>query len=278
MKKTFTIIGLIAVSCLSASAQSYPFTDNFESYGGFGSALKLATTQWNSKGFYVYQPRGTNGSKGAQSGLTSNSRIDSLVSPEIGPMSPTTQLSFNYRLVEYIGSTPLNTILQTGDVFEVQVSQDNGATYTTLSALPANTTSDYLSKAVNLSAYEGRLLTIRFYGQLNTGANRSVFFQIDDVAVIDAVGTNRAIDNTKLAVFPNPANGNVLQIAVQGVADNNAIVTVTDLAGKNIITQSLAIQANANAALTLPAGLNGIYLVTVQTEQGRFAQKVVVCN
>ena len=278
MKKTVTILGLLAICASAAIAQTYPFFDDFESYGGFGTALKVATTPWNSKNFYVYQPRGSNNSKGAQSGLSSNSRFDSLVSPLIGPISATTQLSFNYRLVEYIGSSPLNTILQPGDAFEVQVTQNDGASYTTVASLNANTTSAYLSQSVNLSAYEGRLIKFRFYGQLNTTANRSVYFHIDDVVVADAVSTNRVADNATLTVYPNPLYSNSLQLNLPDAATGKATVIIADLLGKNMATQTLDITASRTANLPIPSGLSGAYFVTLQTENGRFTQKVIINN
>jgi hypothetical protein len=72
------------------------------------------------------------------------------------------------------------------------------------------------------------------------------------------------------AVFPNPANATI-QILLS--KESNAVYTLTDLAGKTVFTGRSQGRSTTIDVSTLP---QGVYLLNVDTEQGRSVHKVMV--
>jgi hypothetical protein len=124
---------------------------------------------------------------------------------------------------------------------------------------------------INIATINDRTepLTVRFYGWNSEGTGGT--FSIDDVVFtgLTESATNSTKDNAiaGLKVFPNPLNGNVLNIT----SDNNATRTVAiyDVIGKQVVnttTANQSINVNLNS---------GVYMVKI-TEEGKTATKKLV--
>ncbi|MEY4928109.1 MAG: Secretion system C-terminal sorting domain [Bacteroidota bacterium] len=280
MKKTFLAAFILAFAAHICWAQVFPFVDDFSTHTNFS----LVKAPWKTKNFNVYaRGTGSPASFCAQTGLSTFGRFDSLITPTLGIVPANTVLSFNYRIVQYLGGTPLATTLVANDKFNVEISTNGGASWTILSALTPAADVSFTNKSIPLSAYTGQNVKIRFYCERATSATNDYTFHLDDFAVQVATTTeNRAVKENNLIVFPNPVN-NELNIKIVNFT-GNAIVQLIDLAGRLVATKSLQFtdgtatqllanefRANGFSAKNLP---QGVYFLIVKTETDYFTQKV----
>lgn len=75
----------------------------------------------------------------------------------------------------------------------------------------------------------------------------------------------------ELRVFPNPSNG-LFFVAVPGNL-TNAVLSVTDMSGKQLLQRSMS---SSNEAIDASDWAKGIYIVTLQSSEGRAQKKLVV--
>lgn len=128
---------------------------------------------------------GTSGSTGLTNRLNADTTTCYAVTPEIGTITASTNLSFHYRIVNFTGFPLVGTYLSAGDSIEVQVSTDDGATFATIHTISqANhtATAEFTNKVISLSAYDGDLIKARF---LCTRASGDYYVDIDNVLFED---------------------------------------------------------------------------------------------
>ncbi len=101
-----------------ATAQTYPFADGFQSYSNFST---LGTQGGYMSDMSVYQTHGMgNSDKGLLSQMNNFNTKDSTISPLIGPLTASSQLSFYYRIMNPAPQYPfVPATIGTGDVVEV---------------------------------------------------------------------------------------------------------------------------------------------------------------
>lgn len=86
--------------------------------------------------------------------------------------------------------------------------------------------------------------------------------------------SNRVISGMKM--YPNPATESV-NIAFSSEDADNATITVRNLMGQTVYTQSCAVnEGNNQVSVSVKGFANGIYMVTVQTSKGISTQKLIV--
>lgn len=102
-------------------------------------------------------------------------------------------------------------------------------------------------------------------------------FVFDKQKLVAASVSNVEGKTATMALYPNPANGNSVQVVYNLQANSKtAMLQVTDLAGRTVHTQSLDNTAGTHAT-TLPNSFgSGLYIVSVTTDAGRVQQKLVV--
>lgn len=146
---------------------------------------------------------GTAGSYGLNRVLSSSTTTYYAISPLVGAITATTNFSFHYRIVDNTGY-PLNATLPgAGDKIDVQVSLDDGATFTTLHTIDQNNhtaSTEFFNKVISLSAYSGTFVKIRF---LLTWSSGDYYVDIDNVLFED--GNNMSYTNATTEQ-PNTAN------------------------------------------------------------------------
>ncbi len=159
----------------------------------------------------------------------------------------------------------------------VEVSVD-GTILETVTALDTLEFGDYALLNVDVNAYaNGAAHTIKIEG-FQTTANVSNIL-VDDVELVTDGGSIGLFENENLPgimVYPNPANGtiNLSFNALQG----EAVVTITDLAGKLVNSDRLA-EVNRRIYQFDASELNnGAYTVTVEMGGKRFTERVVVAH
>lgn len=83
------------------------------------------------------------------------------------------------------------------------------------------------------------------------------------------------INSKELAfgLYPNPAS-NVVTLAWATITDDKAVVMITDISGKNVL--STEVKMNANATINIQDLQAGFYFLNVVTEFGSSTQKLVI--
>lgn len=82
-----------------------------------------------------------------------------------------------------------------------------------------------------------------------------------------------------ISAYPNPLNGNILNLSIKNIAIGNFVVELKDLQGSSVITKSLKTSFNNTSfALELPNGLTkGVYILNAFDKNGLIhSQKIII--
>jgi hypothetical protein len=182
---------------------------------------------------------GITGTSGLYKRLYSGTTTCYAVAPLVGSITANTNLSFHYRLVDYLGY-PLNaTSPGSGDKIEVQVSLDDGATFTTFHTIDQSNhtvTTEFANKVLSLAAYSGDFIKIRFLCTWNTG---DYYVDIDNVLLED--GTSMSYSGSTVEQ-PNLTNIGI------GTNDNEIIrlQVITQKYSNPLSVTSISVNATGN--------------------------------
>jgi hypothetical protein len=112
---------------------------------------------------------------------------------------------------------------------------------------------------------------------LTTGCTAKLAVTVN-YAPIDTttIGLVHNLANTAIMeVFPNPATSS-LNIKWENQLPGNATVIITDVAGREVYKSPLNIDASSGQTLIQPDLRDGIYLLTIRSENIYYSVKVVV--
>ncbi|WP_452598301.1 reprolysin-like metallopeptidase, partial [Pontimicrobium sp. MEBiC01747] len=155
----------------------------------------------------------------------------------------------------------------------LEVSNDNGATWTSVWNQTGNQGNSWLTQSVNLSAYVGGGIQLRF--NRVTGSTWQADIAIDNIN-LTASGTSRGEDLIHVSesdtildfsVYPNPVKGAVLYIKTQGDLQGN--YTIVNMAGQTVIKGRLSNEINVR---NLESGL---YFINVNTKETVITKKFI---
>ncbi|QQS35336.1 MAG: hypothetical protein IPM56_13930 [Ignavibacteriales bacterium] len=188
---------------------SLPYFQNFNA----GTTLPSGWTGTMS----VIANHGTAGSNGLSRNLYSSVTSAIGRAPFVGPAAANTQLEYDYRIVDWSGYPTTPTVYGVGDSINVQVSTDN-VNWTTVQSINSTnhvTSLAFVNKQVNLGAYSGNAIYIRFNC---VWANGDYYVDIDNVYLGSPSVANpgsfsaSAFSTTQidLAFTTNPSNNNVV--------------------------------------------------------------------
>lgn len=262
MKKIY-LLTIIIIGSLQLKAQQYPYLQNFDSYPIFSSPADWTNTV---AGFQIYPGRGVGATQVLTREFFNLSQTDSIISPLIGSLTGTSMLSFDYRIVEYIGATPLSHTLTAGDKVEIKII--NGGTTTTVLTIDlSNHIEDaaYATRNVNLSAFAGNNIGVMIKATWAETPGSSFFVEVDNFKVQDATGVNELISaGGSLVIYPNPVT-EALSIHADGLT-GAAAYTVTDVAGREFMSGEIK-----TTALLLPVGklAAGVYFLKINGGAGQ---------
>lgn len=151
----------------------------------------------------------------------------------------------------------------------IWLSIDGGQTFTTPLAL--NTPNDGAESVtvpnVALVQSECRIMVAaadNIYYALNRNA-----FSITDTADVD---TNSSAD---FVLYPNPNNGS-FTVQLPQVTGKNVTVTVHDVRGRQVFSNSYAVTGSLNQTISLTGAEAGIYLVSVHDGVAKTTKKIVI--
>ncbi len=242
------------VVCLGDQVTTYPYTESFESGLGFWSQGSGDDMNWTeNSGGTVSSGTGPSGASDGSQYLYTEASSPNNPSKSAYLISPcfdltgleNSQLEFDYHMF----GTSLGTL-------NVEVSLDNGANYTSVSTLNTASQDLWKTETINLSAYDGEIIKIRFNAV--TGTSWSSDIAIDKInftatpAAASAPPTalcqniTIALDATgNASITPNQIdNGSSDDVGIEiysldidtfnctNIGDNTVILTVEDADGQ----------------------------------------------
>ncbi|AFH49531.1 Hypothetical protein IALB_1824 [Ignavibacterium album JCM 16511] len=152
---------------------------------------------------------GTSGSNGLTKNLYSSVTSANATSPIVGPVTSSSEIVFDYRIVNWSGYPNTATTLG-GDQFFIRISTDDGANFTTIYTIDSSNhvvSTNFATVTIPIGAYAGQNVMVRWDLQWAQG---DYYFDIDNVKIRETpIGP------------PNPA---VVVMPVDG-ATNVAITT-----------------------------------------------------
>ncbi len=208
MNKNYLLILIIWLQFLPAKAQIFPYIQDFEGYASFSPPNDWITS---TAPFNIYPTHGVGNSKALTRQFFGLSNHDSIISPLIGPVSSLTQLLFDYRIVDYIGSTALAHNIEPGDKIEISILDGVNPPFSALliDMSNHNNSSSFAASGFDLSGFLGD--TIRIMISVTSGGG-DFFVDIDNFNVTDFIGINENGMENFLSLYPNPVS-NTLNIS-----------------------------------------------------------------
>ncbi len=258
---------LLALSTFILSFSSFSqvlLSEDFQSYGGFGSTL---TGGWSSSiaGFKV-QLRGVSGDtniKICEAIIFNSHKSDSLTTPSFGPLAANATLTFKSRMVDgYTGIIALfNHIPVAGDRVAAYVSADGGPfvfLQELISGYPASGVG-FADFSLPLNGYSGSSVKVKFVVSSTNPGSSGWNPSFDNFIATNLTSNVKTIQNQNgISVLPNPSTG-MVQVTASGFS-NQAHVEVFNILGSKMFSGNLS---GGKATLDLSDLKSGVYLIKV---------------
>lgn len=271
----FFISAFIAVFFLSQASAQVLFTEDFETYTGFGSTLN---PDWPATNFKVYVNHGKDGSKGCGSLFNNLHRIDSLISPDLGSITGGVQLNFDARLgTDIVGATPTaGYIPGTNDHIWFLSSFDGGPYQLVQELTPqfTNTSAAFTSFSIPVTGSSTSSLRLKMKVNKAQTPSNSEFYMDFDNFVVSLLTSNKQNLQTEytIQIVPNPTAGNA-QINLGIGWGPKTIVEVYNILGTKITE---LVPNNGKVNLDLNGQKAGIYLIKVSEGNNVQVKRVVL--
>ncbi len=250
---------------LQPFAQTYPYGEGFEGMPntqvpvGWGGSMKVLSNH------------GINDLKAICARVSSAVTLDSAITPLIGPLTSTSVLSFQYRIIDQsiYPSTPTN--LDDGDSIEILISTDsvNYHTVFLITDNNHNTSFNFVKKKVFLSQYAGSNANFKIRCHYGTGT--SFYVDIDTVAVKNEpqTGIEDLSNETSFSLYPNPTSSQFTVCSLQVFSFKKTYLNVYDVSGREIHSE---VFTSAYCQLPTANWQPGIYFVQI----GNLTRKLIV--
>ena len=188
-------------------------------------------------------------------------------------LSGKSSASFNFSYHMY-GASDMGTIA-------LEISDNNGTSWTSLWSQSGNKGNSWLSASVDLSAYVGGGVQLRF--NRVTGSTWQADIAIDNITVTGVNNFNPGIagggqttnsllggangDTMAFSIYPNPVKGNTLNVTVLNA-------TATDYVIYNMIGQVVAKHAFTNT-IDVSTLNSGVYMIQVNAGDEKFVERFI---
>ena len=211
----------------------------------FNSSLTMPTAWLNNPSypFYVFSNHGTGGTNGMSRELYFGPDYAIAQTPNIGVITASTSLKFDYRIVDWSGypSTATSTVDLALDSLGIYISTDCGTTFTLLGSIDASNhipSTSFTTKSYNLAAYAGSSAIIKFRAAYDGASMGDYYVDIDNVNVYNAVPIDGGV-----SAFSQPAAGQPCYGSTQPV-----VVSISNY-GTSPLT-SVPVDVHVSGALT----------------------------
>jgi len=256
-------------------AQVYPFSENFNAMPSFS-----APTGWlgTIPGFQCYPNHG-NASQGMTRQLTNLSRKDSIISPVIGTVGLNAELRFDYRSIDVSLYPAFASVWGSTEKIEVRVSSNNGPYANLLTIDQSNhvSSTNFFSKNVNLSAYQGSNIKIMFYivrGAV-TVSSPDFFIDFDNITVSSASGFGDLTNAEAVKLYPNPVKKG-RAISIENIQSGDYTISLMDINGRVLSTIKKQFIATSVQELETDELRSGNYFIKLESDTKEYLLKFMV--
>lgn len=187
----------------------------------FNSSLTMPTAWLNNPSypFYVFSNHGTGGTNGMSRELYFGPDYAIAQTPNIGVITASTSLKFDYRIVDWSGypSTATSTVDLALDSLGIYISTDCGTTFTLLGSIDASNhipSTSFTTKSYNLAAYAGSSAIIKFRAAYDGASMGDYYVDIDNVNVYNAVPIDGGVSALSQPAAGQPCYGSTQPVVV----------------------------------------------------------------
>jgi hypothetical protein len=281
MKKILLLLTIFVASLKLSISQppppppgNYPYLETFESFSGIGGST---LTGWTGSAITLqaYTNHGTNGSNGMARNVFHSPNVSSpaniyIISPLVSTLTPTSELRFDYRIVDatLYPSTP--TVLPSDA--SIVVSIGNDPNFTTIYTInPSNhiQSTNFSTIVVPLTAYSNTSVTIKF--EINRGTNCDYWVDIDNFSLNNAGTVNTVASENNTTLIYSSQNGVVINQA--GLPKTNTSLSIFDVQGKIVNTFTIDKSYFETGNLNLP---RGVYFARIQSGETTYTKKLFI--
>ena len=256
-----------------AEITSYPYTQGFENTFGSWSQSSSDDIDWsvnssstpssntgpasaNQGTYYIYVE-----ASGSGTGYPTKQAI---INSPCFDLSGLSVASFNFDYHMY-GATDMGTL-------DLEASNDNGATWTSIWSQSGNLGNSWLSASVDLSSYLGSTVQLRF--NRITGSTWQADIALDNISLTNTIANNTNLYTTysvntinTFKMYPNPAKDLLnVRLATEGLNSFRII----DITGKIIKSGSISKESINIANLKA-----GVYLIEINDGEEIIIEKFI---
>lgn len=258
MKRILPLFFFVLITS-AVLAQTYPFVDAFETYTNFTT---LGTQGGYMSDMSVYGTHGIGSSKGLISPINQFNHGDSTVSPLVGPVTLTSEVSFYYRICDASLYPATATTLMSGDKIEIYGGNQQVGAYQLLATIDVTNhvaSTSFIKKTYALPAvFAGNPGNIKIKVTRGNASSIDCFFDFDSLVVKDAGSVA-----TPLAVTVTHQNE-------QCFGANDGCVTALATGGTGPYVYAWNNGANTSQICNLSPG---VYCVTVTDANSQTSSK-----
>lgn len=193
-----------AVVLTVIAGAALPLVESFNASTIFPPLWQVnSTNPW-----FVFTNHGTAGSNGMSRNLYGTFQTLAIAeTPNVGVVTASTTLTFDYRIMEYSGypGLPTPTASIANDSLNIFISTNCGQTFTLLGSINASnhvTSTSFVSKTYNLAAFAGNSVVIRFRGNKELASSADYYLDIDNINLSNVVPLDGGVTG-----FIAPING-----------------------------------------------------------------------
>jgi hypothetical protein len=156
--------------------------------------------------------------------------------------------------------------------FHIDIFADSELILDAVEPIVGNHGNEWLYLEVDLSAYVGQRIGIRFRGI--TGGGQGGDFAIDDVSIIDVTSVNgQLVSDVQISIYPNPSTG-IFTLSSSLSDVGGYTIKVSDIFGRTVFEKSASTSNRINEVIDLSALPGGVYIVELVSIQGTFKKKL----
>lgn len=259
---------------------SFPYTESFESSFGLWAQDLNEDFDWS---------RNTGGTSSVDTGpdaakdgiwyAYTESSFPNYPMKSAHLLSPCIDLSGQTSIVMNFWYHMLGATMGT---LAVEASNDGGSTWNTLFVRTGEQSKEWLPASVNLSAYAGQTILVRFVGKTSTGFTSDM--AIDDLSInsLKSAGKSAEMEvllseGPNVILYPNPARDYTI-VDASTLNSEEIDVTILDMLGKEVYAVNSEDVESMNL-FRIPTGTfaPGTYMVVVKGNNGElFNKKLIV--
>lgn len=160
----------------------------------------------------------------------------------------------------------------------VEVSVNDGASYTSEFSISgeqhAGVDSDWTTAIVDLSAYDGQSIKLRFYGEtLDTFRSDMAIDNLNITADTEVLGTSN-FDIDEWSIYPNPSSIGLINIQAPNDIQRFEVL-ISNTLGQQVYQEKAVLSNNRHTINT--SNLNtGVYFITLNANEGKSTKKIVI--